>query len=338
MLGYRLSKWCTYAFPSGPAFTTAMTIFIGLYFAGSAFAQDYPARPVTMVVTFTEGSATDVFARIISRKLSEIWGQPVVVENRIGGGGSQGADAVAKSAPDGYTLLFNASAHITNGVLYNQLPYDPIRDFYPIAPFAIQPFVLVVGQSAGVKSLAELIALAKARPGQIKFGSAGVGSGTHFCAEKFKLAAGIEVVHVPLKGPAEANAATVSGQVMYWLTPVSMALQLVQEGKLIALAVAGAKRSRVMPNVPTMAQAGIRVEDANWFGMWAPAGIPDGIADRLVKDVARAIASPDVREQITRVGADPMSMTQAEFAAFVRSEMETADRIMKVTGIKPFPR
>jgi len=145
-------------------------------------------------------------------------------------------------------------------------------------------------------------------------------------------------VHIPFKGPPEANAATVSGQVTYWLTPVSMALQLVREGKLIALAVASAKRSRVMPDVPTMAQAGIRVEDANWFGMWAPAGIPESIAEKLVKDVHQAVASPDVREQITKVGAEPMNMTQVEFSNFVRSEMETADRIMKVTGIKPFPR
>lgn len=330
--------WSWREFIRGLALTKILVLFIGMCFSVNAFAQDYPAKPVKMVVTFTEGSATDVFGRILSKKLSELWGQPVVVENIPGGGGSHGAEHVAKSAPDGYTFLFNASAHITNGVMYSKLPYDPIKDFLAIAPFAIQPFVLVVGQSSGIKTVSELIALAKANPGKIKFGSAGVGSGTHFCAEKFKLAVGIDVVHIPLKGPAEANAATVSGQVTYWLTPVSMALQLVREGKLIALAVASAKRSRVMPGVPTMAQAGIRVEDANWFGVWAPAGIPDSIAEKLVKDVTRAVASPDVREQIIKVGAEPMSMSQSEFTNFVRNELDTADRIMKVTGIKPFPR
>lgn len=318
--------------------TAATVVLIGICLAGIAFAEDYPVKPVKMVVTFTEGSATDTFGRILSKKLSELWGQPVMVENHPGGGGSHGADFVAKSAPDGYTLLFNASAHITNGVLYSKLPYDPIKDFFAISPFVIQPFVLVVGQSSGIKSVSDLIALARARPGKIKFGSAGVGSGTHFAAEKFRIAVGIDVVHVPLKGPAEANAATISGQVTYWITPVSMALKEVREGKLIALAVASAKRSRALPNVPTMAQVGIRVEDANWFGVWAPAGIPDSIAEKLVADVAHSVASPDVREQIMKVGAEPMSMTQAEFTDFVRNEMATADRIMKVMGIKPFPR
>lgn len=330
--------WSRREIVRGLVLTAAAILYIEGCFASGASSEDYPTKPVKVIVTFTERSATDVFGRILSKKLSELWNQPVVVENHPGGGGSHGADYVAKSAPDGYTLLFNASAHITNGVLYSKLPYDPIKDFHAIAPFAIQPFVLVVGHSSGIKSVSELIALAKANPGKIKFGSAGVGSGTHFCAEKFKIAVGIDVLHVPLKGPAEANAATISGQVTYWLTPVSMALPQVREGKLIALAVASAKRSRAMPNVPTMAQAGIRVEDANWFGLWAPAGLPDGIAETLVEDVARAVASPDVREQIMKVGAEPMSMTQAEFAQFVRTEMETADRIMKVMGIKPFPR
>ncbi len=330
--------WSRHRFPGSLVLSGPMVLFAILCFAISAFAQEYPTKPVTMVVGFSEGSSTDLFAHVMSKKLSELWGQQVVIEYRVGGGGSLGTDAVAKSAPDGYTLLFNGSAHITNAVLYNKLPYDPIQDFVAIGPIAIQPFILVVGPSAGVKSVSELIALAKAKPGQVKFGSPGIGSGAHFCAEKFRLAVGIDVLHIPFKGGVEANAAAMSGKITYWLAPAAAALQSVKEGKLIALAVVSAKRLRGLPNVPTMAQAGVRVEDTNWFGMWAPAGIPDAIADKLVKDVARAVGSPDVREQIIKLGAEPMSMSQAEFTRFVRSELETADRIVKVMGIKPFPR
>lgn len=308
---------------------------IGLFLAGSAFAQDYPGKAVKMIVPFTEGSATDVFARIISQKLAELWGQPVTVENRAGAGGTTGADAVAKASPDGYTLLFNSAAHTVNSALYSKLPYDPEKDFIEIGPIAIQPFVLVVGQSAGVKNIAELIAAAKANPGQIKFGSAGVGSGTHFAAEKFRLAAGIEVVHVPYKGGPEANADTMAGNITYWFPPVAMALKNVKEGKLMALAVTSAKRSNALPEVQTMQQAGINVEDSNWWGIWAPAGIPAGIADKLSKDVTQAVGSPDVREKLTKLGAEPMSMPKAEFTKFVRSEMESAARTAKAAGIKP---
>jgi tripartite-type tricarboxylate transporter receptor subunit TctC len=304
-------------------------------FGAASFAADYPAKPVKVVCPFTEGSATDVFARIVAKKLSEMWGQPVTVENRAGAGGTVGADAVAKSAPDGYTLLINSSAHAANAALYSRLPYDPQKDFVEIAPIATQPFVLVVGPSAGVKSVSELTAMAKAKPGQIKFGSAGMGSGTHFCAEKFKTAAGIDVAHVPFKGGPEANAAAIAGEVTYWFPPLAMALKNVQEGKLLALGVSSAKRSSALPEVPTMAQAGVILEDVNWFGVWAPAGTPASVADKLAKDVARAVSSPDVREQLAKLGAEPMSMTQAEFGKFVRSEMESAARTAKAAGIKP---
>jgi len=314
---------------------TLMVFAIAMCFTVGALAQDYPTKPVKVICPFTEGSATDVFARIVSKKLSELWGQQVMVENRVGAGGMVGADAVAKSAPDGYTLLINSSAHTANSALYSKLPYDPQQDFVEIAPIATQPFVLVVGQSAGVKSVSELIAMAKAKPGQIKFGSAGTGSGTHFCAEKFKLAAGIDVVHVPYKGGPEANADTIAGKVTCWFPPVAMALKNVKEGKLIALGVTSAKRTSALPDVQTMAEAGVNLEDANWFGMWAPAGIPAAVSDKLAKDVERAVASPDVREQLTKLGAEPMSMTRAEFARFVRSETEAAARVVKEAGIKP---
>lgn len=312
-----------------------MVFVIALCFAMAAFAQEYPTKPVKVIVPFTEGSATDLFARIVTKTLSELWGQQVAVENRAGAGGTIGTDAAAKSAPDGYTLLINSVAFATNTALYSKLPYDPQKDFVEIAPIAAQPFALVVGSSSGIKNVFELIAMAKAKPGQMKFGSAGTGSGTHFCAEKFRLAEGIAVVHVPSKGGPEANADTIAGNVTYWFPPVAMALKNVQEGKLIALGVTSAKRSSALPEVPTMAQAGINLEDANWFGMWAPAGIPAGIRDKLSKDVARTVASPDVREQLTKLGAEPMSMTPEEFTRFVRTEAESAARIAKEVGITP---
>jgi len=312
-----------------------MVLVIAMCCGVVAFAQDYPTKPVKVIVPFTEGSATDTFARIVSQKLAELWGQSVMVENRAGAGGTVGADAVAKSAPDGYTLLVNSSAHAANAALYSKLPYDPQKDFVEIAPIATQPFVLVAGASSGIKSVPDLIAMAKAKPGQIKFGSAVTGSGTHFCAEKFRLAAGIDVVHVPFKGGPEANAAAIAGEIAYWFPPLAMALKNVKEGKLLALGIASAKRSSALPDAPTMAEAGVSLEDANWFGVWAPAGISSGVKDKLAKDVARAVASPDVREQLTKLGAEPMNMIPAEFSRFVRGEMEAAARTAKAAGIKP---
>ncbi len=199
-----------------------MAVVLVLCFSMSAFAQDYPTKPVKVIVPFTAGSSTDTIARAVSKKLSEFWGQPVEVENRAGAGGTTGTDAVAKSVPDGYTLLINSNAYAVNTALYAKLPYDCRKDFIDIAPLTKQPYVLVVGQSAGMKSVKELIAVAKAKPGQMKFGSAGMGSGTHFAAEKFKLASGIDVMHVPYKGGPEATADTISGAVTFWFPPMAL--------------------------------------------------------------------------------------------------------------------
>ncbi|MFZ6006917.1 MAG: tripartite tricarboxylate transporter substrate binding protein [Nitrospirota bacterium] len=313
-----------------------MVFVIGLCLTVAAFAQDYPSKQVTVIVPYTEGSATDVIARIVSKKLSELWGQSVVVENRAGAGGTTGAGVVAKAPSDGYTLLISSSSHVVAPALYATLPYDPQKSFVDIAPLARQPFALVVGPTAGVKSVSELIAMLKAKPGQLKFGSAGTGSAAHLVAEKFKSAAGIDVAHVPFKGGPEANADTIAGKVTFWFPPVAMSLKPVKEGKLLALGVTSAKRASELPDVPTIAEAGLAgFEDNVWWGIWAPAGIPDGVANKLAKDVARAIASPDLREQFTKQGFEPMSMTSEEFAKFVRNEMEAAARIAKAAGIKP---
>ena len=301
-----------------------------------AQAQVWPERPVKMVLSQPAGSGPDAVARLIGDRLAKLWGQAVVIENKPGGQNVIGASAVARSTPDGYTFYFaTTAALVTNSYMFKQLPYDPQKDFVEIAPIATQPFVLVAGASSGIKSVPDLIAMAKAKPGQIKFGSAGTGSGTHFCAEKFRLAAGIDVVHVPFKGGPEANAAAIAGEIAYWFPPLAMALKNVKEGKLLTLGIASAKRSSALPDAPTMAEAGVSLEDANWFGVWAPAGISSGVKDKLAKDVATAVASPDVREQLTKLGAEPMNMIPAEFSRFVRGEMEAAARTAKAAGIKP---
>jgi len=313
-----------------------MVFCIVACFAAGAFAQDYPTKPVKVIVPFTAGSATDIIARAVSNKLSGLWGQPVVVENLAAAGIPAGTDAAAKAPKDGYTLLITGSTYAVLPVLYAKLPFDPLKDFIDIAFLASQPFVLVTSPSSGLKTVSELIAAAKAKPGQLKYGAAGTGSGNHFAAERFNMEAGIKAVYIEYKGGPEVNAATVAGQITYWFAPLAIALKPVQEGKLIALGVTSSKRNDKLPSVPTIAEAGIAgYEESNWWGIWAPAGIPARVADKLAKDVARAISSPDLRGEFAKLGFEPMSMTSAEFASFVRSEMESAARIAKAAGIKP---
>lgn len=301
-----------------------------------ALAQSYPSKAVRVVVPFTPGSAIDVFSRAITQQLSELWGQPVLVENRAGAGGTVGAALVAKSPSDGYTLLVNSVAFVQSPALYASLPYDIQKDFVGVSALVSSPYVLVVGPAAGMRSVAQLVAAAKARPGQLNFGSAGIGTGTHLVAEKFKQAAGIDVVHVPYKGGPEANVDTMTGRVTYWFPPPSIVLPHVRDGKLLALGVTSARRSDLMPEVPTIAEAGIGgFEDKIWYGMWAPAGTSADLVETLSKDVARALAAPEVRERLTKLGAEPMTMTPAEFARFVRSEIDDSARIIKAAGIKP---
>jgi tripartite-type tricarboxylate transporter receptor subunit TctC len=303
--------------------------------AVSAFAQEYPTKPVRVIVPYTPGSPTDVFARIICEKLSELWGQPVVIEHRPGAGGTLGAGVVAKSAPDGYTFLIHSSSYAVNPALYANLPYDPQKGFVGVAPIARQPFLLVVSPSAGLKSVSELIVAAKAKPGQLKFGSAGVGTAVHLVAEKFKLAAGIDVVHVPYAGTVEADADVMAGRISYCFPPAATPLKDIREGKLLAIGVTSARRSDFLPEVPTMAEAGTPLEDAVWWGIWAPAATPALVIDKVAKDVGRALAAPDLREKLTMLGAQPMSMTPAEFARFVAAETESAAGVVKGAGIKP---
>jgi len=300
-----------------------------------ASAQGYPNKPVKVVVPFTPGSATDILARTLGQKLSEQWGQPVIVENRAGAGGTIGAGVVAKSPPDGYTLMVHSSGHAVNASMYPTLPYDTTKDFVEVATLGGQPNVLVVAPASGLRTVADLIAAAKKSPGALNYGSAGIGSGTHVNAEKFKLAAGIDAVHIPYKGTPEAITDTMTGRVTYFFSPISSALPNIREGKLVALGVSTAKRSSALPNVPTIAESGLPGFDYNlWVGLWAPAGTPQDIVDKINADVAKVLAMPDVRERLAALGAEPMVMTSADFRKFMREEIDDAAKVVKAAGIK----
>ena len=304
--------------------------------AAETHAQAYPGKPVTIIVPFTPGSATDISARAVQQKLSEFWGQPVIIENRPGAGGTIGAGMVAKAAPDGYTLLVHSSGHAANPAIYAKLSYDTFKDFVEVTPVAGQATVLVVAPSTGYKTLADLMAAARAKPGSLNFGSAGNGSGTHLAGEKFKGMSKLDLVHIPYKGTPEAVTDTIGGRLTYYFAPIAAALPHVRDGKLIALAVSTAQRSGLLPEVPTVAQAGLPGFHFNlWTGMFAPAGTPQAVVEKIAADVQRAWAAPDIKDRLGKMGLEPMPMTPTEFKAFVKNEVEDASRVLQAAGVKP---
>jgi len=311
---------------------SACAFAVGL--AGCAGTQEvtrFPTQPVKIVVPYPAGNATDVVGRIVAEKLSQLWGQPVSIENRSG---IPAVDGVAKSKPDGYTLLAHSISYAVDAGLYTNLPYDPEKDIVAVAPFARQPFALVASPTLGAKNVADLVAKAKA--GQFKFASLGPTSQLYFIAEQFKKKTGFNASNVTYKSLAEGNGAVAKGDVAFWFPPVAGAVAGVREGKLVALAVTGEKRSAMLPQVPTIAEAGVRdMENSAWFGLWAPAGVPGGIVDKISSDVERALASPDVREKLAKLGAEPMSMTPSQFGRFVRGETASSKRLTAELGIQP---
>jgi len=302
----------------------------------TAEAQDYPSKQVKLIIPFSAGSATDFVGRTVAQKLSEMWGQPVEIENVAGAGGTVGAAIVAQAPADGYTLLEYSSAYTVSPSLNKNLSYDPVKDFIDIAPLAKQPLALVVGSSSGFNNVAEIIAKAKANPGELKFGTPGIGSAAHLPAEQFKIEADINVVHMPFKGGPETIAATKDNTVAYSFLPLSLALKGGQDGKLVILAVTTAERSDALPEVPTLAETGVSGIDASvWWGIWAPAGIPKSVAEKLEKDIAQVISSQDVIEQFKGKKFETMNMSSVEFKEFVRKETETVKSIVKKAGIEP---
>jgi tripartite-type tricarboxylate transporter receptor subunit TctC len=304
--------------------------------APQAFGQAYPTKPVHMIISFTPGSATDIVGRVVSAKLAEIWGQPVIAENKAGAGGVIGSQIVAKADPDGYTLLINSAAHAVNPAIFAKLPYDTVKDFTDIAALAVQPNVLVVAANSPYKTLGDLLAYAKANPGKLNFGHAGVGSGTHLNTEKLLSQAGVTAVVVPFKGTPEVVAAILSGSVDCYWVPISAGLSNIRGGKLRPLAVSTAKRNPQLPDVPTTAEAGVKnTETALWFGLWGPAGMSKDLVARINADVRKAVADPGVREKLINLGNDTIDMSVEQFAAFVREEIDTNKRVLSAAGVKP---
>jgi len=308
----------------------------GLLAGSAAWAQapapaaDYPNKIIKIIVPFTAGSATDIMARIVGERLSVSMGQPVVVENRPGAGGTLGAAQVAKSEPDGYTLLVVATGHVVNPVLYSGLPYDTIGDFAGVVPLAALPSVLVVGAGSPIKSVRELIAAAKAKPGQLNYASAGVGSATHVNAEKFRSVTDIQVTHIPFKGTPETIVEVSTGRVDFMFTPVLASIPTIRDNRMRALAVSTAKRSSALPDVPTVAEAGVPgfVFDF-WIGLLAPAKTPRAIVNKLNLEVSKALAQPDIIERMAKLGAESMPMTPERFDAYIKEEFTTLGAVMR---------
>ncbi|MGQ0651488.1 MAG: Bug family tripartite tricarboxylate transporter substrate binding protein [Betaproteobacteria bacterium] len=307
-----------------------------LAISSAAAAQAWPTKPVRLVISFTPGSSTDIIGRAVAAKLQEMWGQPVVAENRAGAGGTLGSEVVVRSDPDGYTLLANSSAHVANPGIYKEMRYDTLRDFTNLALLGGGPNVLMVGPQAGWKTVKDFVDAAKASPGKLNFASAGIGSGTHFNLEKLKLATGVNVTHVPYKGTPEAIGDTIAGRTCCYWAPLNAALPQVAGGKAVALAVSSAQRSPLLPNVATVAEQGYAGFDYTlWVGLWGPAKMPADLAARINKDVNAALASPDLRERLTKLGTVPGNLTIPQFNDFVRKEVEETKKILEAAGIKP---
>jgi tripartite-type tricarboxylate transporter receptor subunit TctC len=300
-----------------------------------ARAQTYPTRSVRIIVPLSPGSAADILARQIATKMSDSWSQPVIVENRPGAGTTLGADAVAKAAPDGHTLLINSAAFAASAAIYSKLPYDPLKDFAPISQVATAPIVVVVAPSLGAKSIQDLIELAKGRPGGLNFGSAGVGSSTHFAGEQLKLAARFDAVHVPYKGPPEALLDTMTGRIQCALSPILPALPFIRDRTLLALGVTTAQRASMLQDVPTIAEAGVTgYEYQDWWGIFAPGATPPAVIDKISKEVARILETSDVRGQLLVQGAEAKTSTPDEFMMFVRARVDAARKVAALAGIR----
>jgi tripartite-type tricarboxylate transporter receptor subunit TctC len=300
-----------------------------------AQGDSYPTRPIHVVVPFTPGSVTDIMARSISDRLAAALGQPVVIENRPGAGGTVGTGVVARSAPDGYTLAVVSAGYAVTPVIYDKLPYDPAKDLAGITPLANLPSVLFVSSTLGVTSAQELVGLARARPGLLNFSSAGIGSASHVSAEKFRAATGLDVVHVPLKGAPEMVAETLAGRTHFGLVGITAVLPAVRDGRILPLAVSSAKRSPALPEVPTMAEVGLPDAEFDfWIGVLAPAQTPRAIVYRLNFEIARALQMPEVLERLANLGAEPMLMRPEQFDSYMREQPKSLGGLLRAAGVK----
>lgn len=316
--------------------STQALVAVMLVMAGNVSAQTYPARSIRLVVPFAAGGGTDIAARIVGAKLSEAMGQPVVVDNRAGASGTIGTELAAKSPGDGYTLLMGSNGPLAiNPGLHAKLPYHPLRDFAPVALVTTMPFLMVVHPALPVKSVKELIGLAKARPGQLNYASPGSGSTTHLATELFKAMAGLNIVHVPYKGVAPASTDLISGQVQLLSGDLSTLMPHVRSGKMKALAVTSAKRSTLVPELPTVSESGVPgYEVSGWFGVLAPAGTPREIVVRLNAEIVKGLGSGDVRERLAALGGEVAGGTPEQFADHLRGEIAKWGKLIAAIGLK----
>ncbi len=303
---------------------------------GSDAAAAWPARPVRWIVPFTPGGAADIVSRLIGQKLGEAWKQPVIIDNRPGAGGNLGIEAVARSAPDGYTVVLVPATFVTHTSLSRKPLYDPVRDFAPITLVSSSPLMLVVHPSVPARNVRELIALARARPDALNYASSGTGASAHMAAELFKSASGTRIVHVPYKGQPPAILDLVSGQVHMMFPNVPSAIQQVKAGRLRALAVTTERRSALFPELPTVAESGIPGFEVNqWSGLLAPAGTATAVAEKFQRDVSAVLGLPDTRQTLFEQGFEPVGNTPARFAAFIRTEISKWSTVIREAGILP---
>jgi tripartite-type tricarboxylate transporter receptor subunit TctC len=320
----------------GRQLTRIAALALALGTASGALAQGaYPTKPVKIVVPYSAGGPADIYARFVGDRLQKATGQPFVIENRPGAGAIIGTDAVAKSTPDGYTLLMMSNTHTVNESLFTRKPYTLLRDLAPIAPVNYSDLILVVHPSVPANNLKELIALAKAKPGELNYASSGPGTPYHMAGELFKAMAGIDVVHVPHKGSAEARTSVLAGNVQMMFDAITTMAPLVQSGKVRAIATSGKTRSSIMPNVPTLSEAGLPGYDAViWLGVMAPAGTPKPIIDALNADIQKIANAPDVKDAWAKQGAVPMHMSAEEFGKFIEQDIQKWAKVVKFSGAR----
>ena len=316
-------------------FALAITAFAGIVLPAPAAAQTFPAKAVRIVVPFPPGGPADVLGRMLGQKLAERWGQSVVIDNRAGAAGNIGAEFVARSAADGYTLLLNATSQVINGSMYTKLAYDPIKDFTPVTEVASYMLVLVVHPSVPVTTLAQFVALAKARPGQISVANTGAGTPTQLAAELFKSTAGINFLLVPYKGAAPANTDLLGGQVVAMFNNPINALPYAKVGKLRALAVTGLQRLSIAPELPTIAESGYpNFEAGTWYGFLGPAQLPPEIVAKIHGDVIAVLRLPDIQQKLAAQGWDSIGNTPAEFATILKSDFDKWAKVVKAAGLR----
>lgn len=301
----------------------------------AAAQAGYPGKPIKVVVPFPAGSTTDIIARAITDKMAQSMGQPLVVENRGGASGTIGQAAVAQAAPDGYTIMIHSSSHTVSPSTFAKLPFDTEKDFVGVTPISSTPNVLVIAPSKNIKTLAELLTAARAKPGSMNFASAGQGSATHLNAEKFKLAAKIDAMNVPFKGSAEAVTEIIAGRVDYYFSPIAPVIGQIKNGQLLALAVGSPRRASALPQVPTTAEAGVPGSEFNfWIGMMAPAKTPREIVNRLHDEVVKALATPEVKDRFEKLGADAWTLKPEQFDAYIRDEIKSNAVLVKAAGLQ----